>query len=105
MKITDSIAYVGVNDHEIDLFEGQYDVPPGMAYNSYVIMDEKIAVMDSVDKNYGEKWLTNIRRCSTARRPITSSCSIWSPTTRRTSRASWIRSPTRRWSRRPRRST
>ena len=49
MKITDDILYVGVNDHEIDLFEGQYKVPNGMAYNSYVILDEKIAVMDTVD--------------------------------------------------------
>ena len=50
MFITDSIFYVGVNDHQVDLFEGQYDVPNGMAYNSYVIMDEKIAVMDTVDR-------------------------------------------------------
>ena len=49
MKITDTIKYVGVNDHQIDLFEGQYKVPNGMAYNSYVILDEKIAVMDTVD--------------------------------------------------------
>ena len=61
MKIADGIIYVGVNDHEIDLFEGQYDVPEGMAYNSYVIMDEKIAVMDSVDKNFGDEWIKNIR--------------------------------------------
>ena len=62
MKITDSIKYVGVNDHEIDLFEGQYQVPNGMAYNSYVILDDKIAVMDSVDKNFGDEWLKNIKR-------------------------------------------
>ena len=69
MFISDDIFYVGVNDHEIDLFEGQYDVPAGMAYNSYVIMDEKIAVMDSVDRNFGEKWLTNIRKVIGTRTP------------------------------------
>ena len=52
MKITDDIIYVGVNDHEIDLFEGQYVVPNGMAYNSYIIMDKKIAVMDTVDRSF-----------------------------------------------------
>ena len=57
MDVTDSITYIGVNDHEIDLFEGQYVVPNGMAYNSYVIRDEKIAVMDSVDANFGSEWL------------------------------------------------
>ena len=61
MFISDDIFYAGVNDHGIDLFEGQYDVPAGMTYNSYVIMDEKIAVMDSVDRNFGEEWLGNIR--------------------------------------------
>lgn len=61
MFISDDIFYAGVNDHGIDLFEGQYDVPAGMAYNSYVIVDEKIAVMDSVDRNFGEEWLGNIR--------------------------------------------
>ena len=61
MFISDDIFYAGVNDHGIDLFEGQYDVPVGMAYNSYVIMDEKIAVMDSVDRNFGEEWLGNIK--------------------------------------------
>ncbi len=60
MKITNDIKYVGVNDHKIDLFEGQYDVPNGMAYNSYVIIDEKIAVMDSVDKNFTHEWLDNV---------------------------------------------
>ena len=69
MFISDDIFYVGVNDHEIDLFEGQYDVPAGMAYNSYVIMDETIAVMDSVDKDVGEKWLTNIRKVIGTRTP------------------------------------
>ena len=60
MKISDSVKYVGVNDHEIDLFEGQFEVPLGMAYNSYVIIDDKIAVMDSVDKHFGSEWLKNI---------------------------------------------
>lgn len=60
MEITNSIKYVGVNDHEVDLFEGQYIVPNGMAYNSYVILDEKIAVMDTVDINFKDEWLSNI---------------------------------------------
>ncbi len=61
MNITNDIKYIGVNDHKVDLFEGQYDVPNGMAYNSYVIIDEKIAVMDSVDKNFGDEWLGNLK--------------------------------------------
>lgn len=61
MYISDDIKYVGVNDHKIDLFEGQYDVPNGMAYNSYVIVDEKIAVMDTVDVNFKDEWLSNIK--------------------------------------------
>lgn len=60
MRITDDILYVGVNDHNIDLFEGQYIVPNGMAYNSYVINDEKIAVMDTVDAAFDDEWLKNI---------------------------------------------
>ena len=60
MTITNDIRYVGVNDHKIDLFEGQYVVPNGMAYNSYVILDEKVAVMDTVDKNFGAQWLHNL---------------------------------------------
>ena len=60
MNITNDIKYIGVNDHNIDLFEGQYIVPNGMAYNSYVIMDEKTAIMDSVDLNFAEEWLGNI---------------------------------------------
>ena len=62
MEAAKDIFYVGVNDHSIDLFEGQYDVPNGMAYNSYVILDEKIAVMDSVDGNFTEQWLANIEQ-------------------------------------------
>ncbi len=61
MKITNDIRYIGVNDRDIDLFESQYAVPEGMAYNSYVIMDEKIAVMDSVDARFGEEWLANLQ--------------------------------------------
>ena len=60
MEITKDIRYVGVNDHDIDLFEGQYVVPEGMAYNSYVIVDEKTAVMDTVDGHFTEEWLGNI---------------------------------------------
>ena len=60
MNITNDIKYIGVNDHEVDLFEGQYVVPNGMAYNSYAIMDEKIAVMDTVDKNFTRQWLENL---------------------------------------------
>lgn len=62
MTITNDIRYIGVNDHEIDLFEGQYIVPNGMAYNSYVIMDEKIAVMDTVDAAFGGEWLSNLEK-------------------------------------------
>ena len=62
MKITNDIKYVGVNDHDIDLFEGQYTVPLGMAYNSYAIVDEKIAVMDSVDLRFADEWIENIKR-------------------------------------------
>lgn len=69
MHITDEIKYIGVNDHEVDLFEGQYDVPNGMAYNSYVIMDEKIAVMDTVDKNFTHQWLDNIEQTVGERKP------------------------------------
>ena len=60
MTITNDIKYIGVNDHEVDLFEGQYDVPLGMAYNSYVILDEKIAVFDTVDIHFGDEWLANL---------------------------------------------
>lgn len=69
MKITDSILYVGVNDHDIDLFEGQYDVPNGMAYNSYVIVDDKIAVMDAVDFNFKDEWLDNLDKALDGRSP------------------------------------
>ena len=69
MKITEDIRYVGVDDHEVDLFEGQYPVPRGMAYNSYAVLDEKIAVFDTVDARFGEKWLANVRREVGDRRP------------------------------------
>ena len=69
MKITDTIKYVGVNDHQIDLFEGQYAVPNGMAYNSYVILDEKIAVMDTVDANFKHEWLDNLEQVLDGRKP------------------------------------
>ena len=69
MTITKDIRYVGVNDHEVDLFEGQYVVPNGMSYNSYVILDEKIAVMDAVDANFVEEWLGNIRAALNGRKP------------------------------------
>lgn len=69
MKISKSIHYVGVNDHQIDLFEGLFNVPNGMSYNSYVIFDEKIAVMDSVGENFGEEWLDNIESAVGNRTP------------------------------------
>ncbi|MBR2323656.1 MAG: FprA family A-type flavoprotein [Clostridia bacterium] len=69
MKISNSIKYVGVNDHDIDLFEGQYIVPNGMAYNSYVILDEKIAVMDTVDVNFVDKWLDNVEKATDGKAP------------------------------------
>ena len=69
MFITEDIKYVGVNDHEVDLFEGQYVVPNGMAYNSYVIMDEKIAVMDTVDAHFTHQWLDNIQNVLGGRKP------------------------------------
>ena len=69
MKITDTIKYVGVNDHQVDLFEGQYKVPNGMSYNSYVILDEKVAVMDTVDANFTHEWLDNIQQVLGDRKP------------------------------------
>ena len=69
MKITDTIKYVGVNDHKVDIFEGQYPVANGMAYNSYVILDEKIAVMDTVDANFTHEWLDNLEQVLDGRKP------------------------------------
>ena len=69
MKITDSVIYVGVNDHDIDLFEGQYVVPNGMAYNSYIVKGEKTAVMDSVDINFYSQWMDNIKEALNGKAP------------------------------------
>lgn len=69
MRIADGVFYVGVNDHNIDLFEGQYDVPNGMAYNSYVIIDEKIAVFDTVDERFADEWLGKIEKTLGGRKP------------------------------------
>ncbi len=69
MTITKDIRYIGVNDHQVDLFEGQYVVPNGMAYNSYAILDEKIAIMDTVDKNFGDEWLGNMEAVLEGRKP------------------------------------
>ncbi len=69
MFITNDIRYLGVNDHRVDLFEGQYVVPNGMAYNSYAILDEKIAIMDTVDQNFTQEWLENIRIALEGRNP------------------------------------
>ena len=69
MKISENIKYVGVNDHSIDLFEGQYVVPNGMAYNSYVIVDDMVAIMDSVDERFAEDWVANIKAALGARTP------------------------------------
>lgn len=69
MNISKDIRYIGVNDHRVDLFEGQYVVPNGMSYNSYVIMDEKIAVMDTVDKNFTQEWLENLEQVLDGRKP------------------------------------
>lgn len=69
MKITNDVVYIGVNDHKVDLFEGQYLVPNGMAYNSYAILDEKIAIMDTVDRNFTHQWLDNIQNVLGDRKP------------------------------------
>ena len=69
MTITNDIKYIGVNDHQVDLFEGQYVVPNGMSYNSYAIIDEKIAIMDAVDANFVDEWLDNIRTALEGRSP------------------------------------
>ena len=68
-KVTEDIIYVGVNDHEVDLFEGQYDVPNGMAYNSYVILDEKVAVFDTVDAHFKDEWFANLEEAFDGRMP------------------------------------
>ena len=80
MQVTETIRYVGVNDHQVDLFEGQYHVPNGMSYNSYVILDEKVAVMDTVDIHFGEEWMANVKAVLAVRQIILS-FSIWSQIT------------------------
>ena len=69
MKITNDLIYIGVNDHQIDLFEGQYKVENGMAYNSYLLLDEKVAVFDTVDKNFKTEWLQNLKTALNGRTP------------------------------------
>ena len=69
MEVTKDIRYIGVNDHQLDLFEGQYDVPNGMAYNSYVILDEKIAVMDTVEVKFRDEWLAKLSEALGGRKP------------------------------------
>ena len=67
--VTKDIYYVGVNDHQVDLFEGQYVVPNGMAYNSYVIVDELVAIMDTVDQHFTKEWLANVKEALGDRKP------------------------------------
>ena len=69
MKVTNDVLYIGVNDHEVDLFEGQYEVPNGMAYNSYVILDQKVAVMDTVDARFTHEWMDNLQNALNGRKP------------------------------------
>ncbi|MBQ6937939.1 MAG: flavodoxin, partial [Clostridia bacterium] len=69
MIISDTVKYIGVNDHVVDLFEGQYTVPNGMSYNSYAIMDEKVAIMDTVDARFTHEWLDNIENVLGGRKP------------------------------------
>jgi flavorubredoxin len=69
MNVTKDIRYIGVNDHEIDLFEGMYIVPEGMAYNSYVILDEKVAVMDTADRNFVQEWMGNLEAALEGKKP------------------------------------
>ena len=95
MEITKDIRYIGVDDHDIDLFEGQYDVSEnGMAYNSYVILGEKIAVADSVDGGFVDEWLGNLE--AMAVRPTTWSSITWSPITPLVSPPLWSAIPRRR---------
>lgn len=77
-KITDSIIYIGVDDKDIDLFESQYVVPNGVSYNSYVIMDDKIAIMDTADARVTDKWFANLREALGDRKRIISLFPIWS---------------------------
>ena len=68
-KVTDSVIYIGANDHDIDLFEGHYIVPLGMAYNSYIIMDEKIAIMDTIDQRKTDEWIKNVQDTLSGKTP------------------------------------
>ena len=69
MRITDSLLYTGVNDHELDLFEGQYDIHDGISYNSYVILDEKTVILDSADARKMAEWLSNVDKALSGRHP------------------------------------
>ena len=77
MTITKDIRYIGVNDHAVDLFEGQYVVPGGMCYNSYAIVDEKVAIMDTVDRGFTHQWLDNIQNTLGGRKPAEQHLTIW----------------------------
>ena len=97
MEITKDIRYIGVNDHDIDLFEGQYDVSEnGMAYNSYVILGEKIAVADSVDGGFVDEWLGNLEAVLDGRTPDYLIVHPWSPITPPASPPLWSAIPRRR---------
>ena len=97
MEITKDIRYIGVDDHDIDLFEGQYDVSEnGMAYNSYVILGDKIAVADSVDAGFVDEWLGNLEAVLDGRTPTIWSSITWSPITPPVSPPLWSAIPRRR---------
>lgn len=102
MQVTETIKYVGVNDHDIDLFEGQYDVREnGMAYNSYVVIGEKVAVTDTVDARFVDEWLGNVETALDGRTPDYLVVHHMEPTIRLASLRSWIAILTRRlWLRR-----
>ena len=80
IKVTDSVKYIGVDDHDIDLFESQYVVPNGVSYNSYVILDEKVAVMDTVDARKTDEWLANLEEALDGRSVDTLQYLIWNQT-------------------------
>ena len=93
MFITSDIKYIGVNDRKVDLFEGQYRVPSGMSYNSYIILDEKIAVMDTVDANFTHEWLDNISDALGERKPDYLIVQHMEPDTPQTSQTSFAPTP------------
>ena len=97
MNVTNDIRYIGVNDHQVDLFEGHFDVPLGMAYNSYVILDRKLAVMDTVDQNSAASGSPIWPPSSRAASPTTWWSSTWSPTTAPTSSSLWRPIPRPPW--------